>query len=116
MIPCITFISNTYSTYSPILTLQTNKNTQKLTFVLTTLYKYPKLIGFAEYRFTIPKAGIYYLYIQTIAKNLRDNSLWVSPAFDDHGALLHYGGSSKTFYTCPKSGPLSLFGTLPVIQ
>ncbi len=38
--------------------------------------------GYVEFRFKVNKAGIYYLYIETFAPTLLDNSLWVSPPLD----------------------------------
>ena len=53
--------------------------------------------GFAEYKWKIPKAGKYYLWVYTACKNINDNSLWVS------GPLGLEDGNSvqKSFATCP---------------
>ena len=53
--------------------------------------------GFAEYKWSVPKAGKYYLWLYTACKNINDNSLWVS------GPLGLGDGNSvqKTFASCP---------------
>jgi len=62
--------------------------------------KYNKVCSkaYAEYHFNIPSPGTYYVYVETVAPNINDNSLWVgSPDVDQ-----------STFGECPgtKAGPL----------
>jgi hypothetical protein len=55
--------------------------------------------SYAEYLFKVPAPGSYYVYVETVAPNINDNSLWVGmPGLD-----------RTAFATCPqgvKAGPL----------
>jgi len=66
--------------------------------------------GFAEYVFNVPKPGVYYVYVETVAPNINDNSLWVGspnlletcPANKAGGLVPHKHVKSKTWLCCPK--------------
>mmetsp|Transcript_5539 Transcript_5539/g.10404 ORF Transcript_5539/g.10404 Transcript_5539/m.10404 type:complete len:336 (+) Transcript_5539:136-1143(+) len=54
--------------------------------------------AYAEYLFKVPSPGAYYVYVESVAPNINDNSLWIgAPSLDSSG-----------FASCPsaKAGPL----------
>lgn len=70
--------------------------------------------AYAEYLFQIPKPGSYYVYVETVAPNIMDNSLWVgAPGLDQAdyakcptikaGPLMpHKHVKNKKWLCCPK--------------
>lgn len=70
--------------------------------------------AYAEYLFTVPRAGTYYVYVEAVAPNINDNSLWVGapdldtasytacPAAKAGNLVPHKHVKAKKWLCCPK--------------
>jgi len=70
--------------------------------------------AYTEYLFDVPSPGVYYVYVETIAPNINDNSLWIGAPNADPGRFMtcpsvkagslvpHKHVKSKRWLCCPK--------------